>query len=292
MATHPLDAEVLSHWGLTGVVVGEARSTFPGRGVWAVQSDQGAFAAKVCPSGEPDSAGEDRPVLLEFLHRRGFPHAPTLLRTRDGRARAVVGDSVVTLFEHLPRPLFTYESERASTWTELGAAAAALNVIEGCRLPFAIPVGEAIAHLRIRAAETHFEKAFGAALDRARQVADCTRAALIHGEINEANALRRDDGTIVLVDWDQAGTGPVALEVGYPLIVSFVDEETHRVDEARARSFYGGYLRTGVLEVRLTFAAAVFQALRYMWFGDVDKRWERISWALRNEGDLIDLLAG
>jgi Ser/Thr protein kinase RdoA (MazF antagonist) len=292
MATPVLDPEVLSHWGLTGVVVGEERSTFPGRVVYPLRSDQGAFAAKVCPAGEPDPAGEDRPGLLEFLHGHGFPHAPELLRTVDGRATAVVGDSLVALIELLPRPLYTDESERASTWAELGAAAAALNAIEHCAFPFAVPVGEALAHLRIRAAGTHFERAFSAALDRASQVTECTRAALIHGEINVANALRRDDGTIVLVDWDQAGTGPVALEVGYPLIVSFVDEETHRVDEARARSFYGGYLHTGVLEVRPTFAAAVFHALRYMWFGDVDKRWERISWALRNEGHLIELLAG
>lgn len=292
MASLPLDAEVLSHWGLTGVVVGEARSTFPGRAVYPVRSDQGAFAAKVCAAGEPDPAGEDRPGLLEFLDGRAFPHAPALLRTLDGRATAVVGDSLVTLLELLPRPLYTDESARASTWAELGAAAAALNVIEDCTLPFGIPVGEALAHLRMRASDTHFDRAFGAALGRASQVADCARAALIHGEINEANALRRADGTIVLVDWDQAGTGPVALEVGYPLIVAFVDEETHRVDEARARSFYGGYLRTGVLEARPTFAAAVFHALRYMWFGDLDKRWERISWALRNEGHLIELLAG
>jgi hypothetical protein len=114
---------------------------------------------------------------------------------------------------------------------------------------------------------------------------------LIHGELNESNIGRRRDGTVVFLDWDQAGTSATALEYGYPLITTFIAEEDLAFDEATAAGFYAGYAEAGgVIEPSRLFDAALFHALRYMWFGDVTQRWERIAYAVRNEAALIAAL--
>ena len=113
---------------------------------------------------------------------------------------------------------------------------------------------------------------------------------LIHGEINVANAGRRANGEVALLDWDQAGVGPLALEYGYPLIAAFVSEDLV-VDHGSAGSFYAGYTDAGgQIDHDRLFDAALFHALRYMWFGDVDRRWERILHAVEHE-DLLTSLA-
>ncbi len=118
---------------------------------------------------------------------------------------------------------------------------------------------------------------------------DLDEVGLIHGEINEANARRRADGEVVLLDWDQAGIGPVALEYGYPLIAAFVSEDLV-IDHDSARGFYRGYTGVGGhIDCDRLFDAALFHALRYMWFGEDARRWERILFALSHEHLLTSL---
>lgn len=118
---------------------------------------------------------------------------------------------------------------------------------------------------------------------------DLDEEGLIHGEINGANAGRRANGEVALLDWDEAGVGPLALEYGYPLIAAFISEELV-IDHDSARSFYRGYTDAGgYIDHDRLFDAALFHALRYMWFGDVDRRWARIMHALEHENCLISL---
>ena len=52
-----------------------------------------------------------------------------------------------------------------------------------------------------------------------------------------------------------------------------------------------GYARSGgVLESRALFDAALFHALRYMWWGDTERRWQRIMDAVSREVELCDVL--
>lgn len=43
-----------------------------------------------------------------------------------------------------------------------------------------------------------------------------------------------------MLDWDEAGVGPLALGYGYPLIAAFLSEELV-IDHDSARAFYRGY---------------------------------------------------
>ncbi len=61
------------------------------------------------------------------------------------------------------------------------------------------------------------------------------------------------------------------------------------IDHDSARAFYRAYIGVGG-HIDRPFDAALFHALRYMWFGYVARRWERILFALSHE-DLLTSLA-
>ena len=95
----------------------------------------------------------------------------------------------------------------------------------------------------------------------------------------------------MLVDWDQAGTAAPAIEYGYPLISVFLAESDLVFDDRSASAFYDGYACSGgVVEPRALFDAALFHALRYMWWGDTEQRWRRIMHAVTHEAELCDVL--
>ena len=99
----------------------------------------------------------------------------------------------------------------------------------------------------------------------------------------------RQNGELVLIDWDEAGTGATVLEAGYPLLTVFLTEELYFHQELAA-AFYRGYYdqkQPGEPEKELLFRSALLHALRYMQFANQQKRWERICYAVRNKGSLL-----
>jgi hypothetical protein len=174
-------------------------------------------------------------------------------------------------------------------WRDFGAAVAGLNAHGGYHRPFGISIGATIDELAERAAGRSFGSEMGALLDElAWRLSDLPADALVHGEVNCANAGVRTDGTTVLLDWDQAGSAPAALDYGYPLITQFIAESSHRVDLEAARAFYRSYRDSGgTVDVEQCLPASVFHVLRYMWWGDTEARWRRIHFARDHRSALI-----
>lgn len=147
-------------------------------------------------------------------------------------------------------------------------------------MPYSVPIAPALRKLPRRVGGLSFERRFNDLLGQVAFLADLASTALVHGEINLSNAGRRSNGTTVLLDWDQAGSAPPCIEYGYPLVSVFLSESTHVLDVDSATAFYRSYQEAGGrVDASEGFAAAVFHALRYMWWGDVGSRWERILYA-------------
>jgi Ser/Thr protein kinase RdoA (MazF antagonist) len=106
--------------------------------------------------------------------------------------------------------------------------------------------------------------------------------------MSPGNTVERPDGTLVLLDLDTVGKGPRVLDVGFPLIQQFVTEDWVFRREL-ATAFYGAYgarIRLSRDELRHVFPAALFRALMYLQFGDRERRWRRIRWALEHRLEL------
>jgi aminoglycoside phosphotransferase (APT) family kinase protein len=187
----------------------------------------------------------------------------------------------------VPRPA-GHGHTPAEAWARLGEAAGRLNAHDDFQAPFAIAVPGALAEMAAWVRGRPFEKEYLARLERPRYLGQLAPRALIHGEINPANARQADDGTIILVDWEEAGSAHPALEYGYPLIHAFISVEDHTFDEHSAAAFYQGYTNTGAtIDAGLAFDAGLFHALRLMWTGTTtEQRWDNILFALKNEADI------
>lgn len=280
-------AEIEDGWGLSGVRLLSQRVSYPTRVVHRLASDQGDFVAKVYDRLESAEVVASLEVLLA-VRDDGFRHAPAVRLTRAHQAVIATSIGPTVLMEHIPVDLSG--SPDPGTWADIGAAIASLNDLS-CRRTFSIPIGAALRDRLTRPPAGEYAVGIAPLVARLEHLASLPPEGVVHGEANPSNSARRDSGELALLDWDQAGMAPRALDYGYPLITCFISESLE-VDDRSIQSFYGSYRAHGSrVDAGLAIDFALFHALRYMWFANTPQRWERIQFALRNESDLIDLLS-
>lgn len=292
MDTGSLARTIGQHWPVDNVALGSLLQDSGSRVTRLIHGDQGAFVVKVYEAGSalglvaPSTAVIDRQLsVLDHLAGNGFDHAPRLLPTRDGQRFVEANGRIVSVQHQVdggPPP------DSPATWVEFGRIAARLNADTSYPHPYAIPIAGTIAELTERAASYPFRERF-LELVAGLAVLEGQPPGLIHTEINCANAIQEPGGRLVVVDWDQAGTGPWVLEAGYPLLTWFVTEDLV-VHWDAARAFYRGYTNGAGLagETReMVFTAALLHALRYLDVVNRDRRWKRIAFALAQREALL-----
>lgn len=277
---------VTAHWPLSHVSLGETFQSYPSRKVVRLHAQEGEFVAKIDLEPPAFEAASKTYAIYDFLASRHFPHIPSLVKATSGSPLVYDDQLSVAVMEFidggLPQPT-------PATWQSLGQVAAKLNTITDYPFPYRVAT-EGVLEELAEEAEHHPAKAqFLAFVDLLRPLLDDASQGLIHGEINRSNSMRRQNGELVLIDWDEAGTGETVLEAGYPLLTVFLTEELVFQRELAA-AFYRGYYvqkQPGDNEKELLFRSALLHALRYMKFANQQKRWERICYAVRNKDSLL-----
>lgn len=282
---------VTEHWPLSGVSFGESFVSYPTRRVVQVHANEGTFVAKI--NSEPLTMEESLKsyAIFDFLQARDFTHAPALLKTLAGESVLYTEGQSVAIMEYIDGG---HPEATIATWQELGRIAARLNALTDYPFAYAIPTKGVIVELT-EEAQSHVHKAqFLEFIALLSPLLDDPRQGLVHGEINLTNAMRRRNGELVLIDWDEAGTGTTVLEAGYPLVVVFLTEELHFQQEL-ARAFYNGYYGDrlpSAAEKDLLFRTALLHALRYMRFANQEKRWRRVCYAVEHKERLLTSIWG
>lgn len=279
---------IAKNWPLSDVALGKTFVSYPTRQVVEVFAKQGAFVAKI--DQQPPIDHTDPPfAVFDFLTSLAFPHVPALLKTNAGNRHVDLNQSRIVLMEYLAGE---QPSTQRATWEELGAIARKLNSFSGYPYPYAIDTSAAIGELEAQAEMHPQREQFHGFIAMLAPIVHTTHHGLIHGEINLANTARRGDGTLVLLDWDEAGHGPTLIEAGYPLIVVFLTEDLQFQREP-ANGFYRQYYAGRGLTAQEkddVFRAALFHALRYMPFANQQKRWERVCFAVAHQAELMSAL--
>ncbi|WP_238362514.1 phosphotransferase enzyme family protein [Actinopolymorpha pittospori] len=275
-------------WGLTGVSLLQRLQTYPTRYVGRIVCDQGCFAVKVDADPGPGVEGSQHVQLA--VARALAHHVPAIVPDLSGAPYVVDKDGRrLTVFEDIRGGQPT---SSAPTWHRLGAILAQMHALPTVSKDFAIPVQAAANELDQQASDYPFAEDLRSLTHRVRRISD-QPAATIHGEVNLSNVRQRPDGDLVLLDWDAAGTGPIALDLGYPLICVFHDEDlTWHPD--RAAAFYAGYAEnsTGTIpSPEQIFDAALMHALHYLRFANTAQRWARARYAINQEARLLEFLA-
>lgn len=280
---------IASIWPLHRVSIGSPFTTHRDRHVLTIATDEGGYVLKVDLSGRGDARRSA--VVIDQLARGGFQHVPALLATRTGSYVADLLGGEAVMLELIPLPVAP-EPLSPETWAEFGEVAARLNEQTRCTEPYGVPVDEALDEIEVWGSSRPFAREIPSLVARLRrELAGGSPQGMVHGEMNEANARRRSEGEIVLVDWDEAGVGPVSIETGYPLLTVFVDEVSLEVHGDAAAAFYGAYHGAGgILDPERIFAAALMHALRHLRYGAPEARWRRILAALEMEDELRSLI--
>lgn len=270
---------VEEHWPLTDIVLGHLVQEFGERTVTVVSSREGRFVAKISDQWRSVQVAERHAFVFEFLRKAGFGHVPALVKTRAGRNYQVIGDYPVIILELIEgaEPVRTPENCRL-----LGEITGALHTIEGYPHSYLFTVADVIPEMLEIAKTLRFGQEYARIVKMLPDFEDLP-VALIHGEI-VGNCVQGSNGRIVIVDWDEAGIGTRILDLGSPLFTVFLSEDLDWEGEC-ARGFYEGYfsqVRLDDREIGCIYDVGLFYALRYIIYGNTEKRWERIQFALRN----------
>ncbi|HSX14380.1 MAG TPA: phosphotransferase [Candidatus Saccharimonadales bacterium] len=269
-------------WPLTRVSLGSSLKGVGGqRHVQVLSASEGRYICKTADiSKSLDDLASDL-LIFDFLRTKGFRYITRLLKTNNDQLFADISGSLTYLLE------FVEGKEPAPTpknYAQLGKITAELNSIDGYPnatkfIPATI-IKQDLPKLTI-GKSFHYE--YLKLLETLPSFEDLPTA-LIHTDIALVNSIQKEDGSIVLIDWDDIGIGTRILDVAFPLIQQFVSEDCE-YDETNAKAFYTAYRQTVRLtdrELNNIFSAALFIAMMYIIYGDSDKRWQRIRWALRN----------
>ena len=119
-------------------------------------------------------------------------------------------------------------------------------------LPIALPIMRQQLRDGLSKAPADFQplvRAFLDTVDQFRRHHDLPNT-VIHGDCWHANAIRTARNSVVLIDWDNAGLGPAALDFGQVLLTCHYDVAnplTVEPNEARIRAVMEGYMAQRVV---------------------------------------------
>jgi Ser/Thr protein kinase RdoA (MazF antagonist) len=272
------------YWPLTDVSLQSVLQASGERVVSVIAAREGRFVAKISDQWHSTEESETHASIFDFLQEAGFGHVPAILKTRTGCNYQKIGDHPVYILDFIAgkEPQRTRENYR-----RLGEITGELHAIVGYPHKYLFTVADVIPELYEIAGTLSFAQDYARIVKRLPSFQDLP-VALIHGEIL-GNCIQDPAGQMVIVDWDEAGSGTRVLDLGQPLLQVFLSEDLEW-DQVGAGEFYEGYFSHIALddrEISRIFDAGLFYALRYIIYGNTEKRWERIQFAVRNR----DLLA-
>ncbi len=274
-----------SHWPLSNVVVGDILQKSGERITGRLQAKEGEFVYKIADERKTGTSLDKELIIFDFLPNKGFPHITKLLRTRKDGLYHSEENRCIYLLEYVegknPEPT-------PETYRKLGEITAELHAIEG--YPYETEFDTNVIakkDLPERAENFPFKEEYLKLVSSLPDFSPLPKA-LIHTDIGTVNTIERPDGSMVLIDWDDVGMGPAVLDIGIPLLQQFTSEDGQFFKE-NAQAFYGAYFSTRTMspeEKGHIFDAGLFIALDYIIYGDTNKRWQRIQWALEHKKEL------
>lgn len=268
-------------WPLTNVKIGKILQKSGERIVCELSSSEGNFVFKIADPSKTEEKLKRDIFAFDFLKTKNFQNIPTLLKTKEGDGYKRLDNQFVYVMERIDgkTPERTPEN-----WARLGEIAARLHGISDYPYETLFTVESETPKFAETAKKLSFADEYMKFVESLPNFSGLSTS-LIHTDIGPHNAIQKPDGVIVLTDWDDAGIGTTILDLGFPLICHFVTHELN-FEKEKAEAFYSTYFSKRNLpdtEKSLIFDASLFFALMYIPYGDTEKHWQRIKFAVQNK---------
>lgn len=296
--------KALSFWGISEFVVFKVVESNEERIIYFIRSDGKEYVLKVFESGHPKGFLEKDTAVLEFLGRNEKKISPKLMKTIGNEKYIKVDDNYMFLMEYIKG---AEVSESIQDEFKLGQTAARLHLIENCTYGSGINVYKQMFNMYGRFENFSFKEEYDEIIDI---LPDFTsyKNCFIHTDIAPHNAIKTEEGEIIFIDFDDAGVGPMYIDLGLPLIVQCVcfkdilpgqvigknDKPYFKYEAAKA--FYEGYYSVTPLsseEKELIYYGAIFMHLIYMAScpdEEAEYRWAVLKYAINNKDELMSAL--
>lgn len=284
-------------WGLRDVRIAGKIESKGSRSIYIVECCEGKFALKQFAPSLPEARIRQYTHALLHMQGRGLKLSPSICTTMGAELYVRHDDTFLYLMEFVEgEPL----RETPEDQYDLGQASALLHTIADYPHESGLNVKERITGMYDRFHDYPFKREYDRIVDDLPDF-EAYRQSFIHTDIGPHNAMRADDGRIVFLDFDDAGSGSPLIDAGYPLICQFVrfqEDGSIRFDSANAKAFYAGYLSQMTLSERekeIVFDGAVFMQLMYMpCYGDegVLPMWKLLQYALEHKEELLASISG
>ncbi len=278
--------DIEAHWPLTDVRLGSIlKKTDGNRSVFVIDSNEGKYICKIADEWKTPEVLKKDLLAYELLPARNFHHISKLLKTNNNQLYLEVTGKNVYLLEYVEG-----ENPISSqiTYTKLGGIIAELHSIMDYPYPTQFQPQAIIQNdLPSLVRDQSFKAEY---MDIVQSLPDFNAlpTTLIHTDVAPVNAIEKSDGEIILIDWDDVGVGVRILDIAFPLIQQFISEECE-FNVTIAKAFYNAYkakIQLTDKELDRIFDAALFIALMYIIYGNIEKRWNRIQWSLKNRSTL------
>lgn len=268
-------------WSLRDVKIEKILQQKAGRLVCKISSKEGSFVFKSHSMNKTEGAVKTETDIFNFLNEKEFTNIPKLLKTKSSKNYQEFKGKLIYIMEYVEGKTPTDTKE---TWGKFGEIAAKLHKTSGYFQESDFNIKLEIEELKKIAVQFPFQDEYEKILINLPDFEASTKS-LIHTDIGPHNAVQKDNGLIILVDWDNSGLGTTILDLGFPLICSFVTKDLN-IEKEKAQAFYSAYFSKNNLteeEKGLIFDAGILFALIYLPYGDVDKNWEKIKYSISNK---------
>lgn len=281
----------LVHWNITDFQIAERYHEETERVLCRIETAESTYFLR----GLPLKVGEEtvRGNVMAHAHLGNQRRmAPAVFPTRAGKSYVAEGGHWFYLTEYIAgKNLEENETDERA----LGRLTARLHAYKGYDHPFGSGLHLDKSRFYGWFAEKPFKAEFDRILDELPDFMEQEQC-FIHTDLGPHNAMRRDNGEVVLIDLDDAGIGPKYLDLGWPFIMQFVDFN-HETEEMRYRfdlalAFLRGYYGERTLsrsEYDMIWQGAVFMHVSYMQtYGPdaVDSLWKILRFGMAQREEL------
>jgi thiamine kinase-like enzyme len=275
------------YWPLTKVVIKSMPKQGMGGSVGIVESNEGKYTYKISGSWKTALKLDRDLSAYEFLNTKGFPYISQLLKTKLQQRFIQIDDHLVYLIQYIEGD---HPSSTPKTYSELGKIVAELHTIKDFPFETDYKPIDAIPSLIQNAEKYSFKDSY---INILKSLPDFSQLSIvpIHTEITPGNVIGTASGKLMVIDWDEVGLGPAVLDLGVSLINHFITEDLDVLKD-NANAYYLAYFslrNMNELEKKYIYDAGLFWTCCWISYGDIDKRWKRIQWAIENKNKVEQL---
>ncbi|MBP9762011.1 phosphotransferase [Patescibacteria group bacterium] len=269
-----------TQWMMPDILrVSEVKKTTVGRMVFRVETSEKSHTLKIYAPSRKKEIVEKDINLLRFLECSGFP-ACTLRDAANGQGYGTINGSYAYVYDWIegknPEPT-------VETFEKLGYMTGRLHTVSEpySRTSDFMPANEIQALLE-KARKNGIDQKYIDLLSSIRDFSHLPQG-LIHTDIGPHNSLERPNGELVIIDWEDAGLGPMIIDIGWELEQCLSNECVF--DTEKAKAFLRGYQVHRMLtagERSYACDAALFFAFLYWVDEQKDMGTKRIDWLANN----------